>query len=205
MPVIKDELIALFEDVRKIFYPRWDRKRQWRLDVGSDEDRALYGRSHGAAILKERIILINENQLMTQGKDYMEQLLVHEIAHAVTPGSGHGRRWRKRMEQSAQTAVNIGKKALADELLSEVKMYRDSRRPPLCTYVYGRIDEAVMDTGGKLDFDAVITSIGHEIPLHPEDILKRCIKCREVYLYAQQELEGRRKHHEKMKAYMQQV
>jgi hypothetical protein len=52
----------------------------------------------------------------------MDRLLIHEICHAVRPGSGKG--WQARMEKAAQTAEKFGRSLLAQLLREEIAGYQ---------------------------------------------------------------------------------
>jgi len=70
------------EQVRKLFFPRWDRARRWRFLQVEDLNGAM-----GRCIRTTKTIMgisgISGNRLMS--------LLIHETAHAVTE-DGHGKR-----------------------------------------------------------------------------------------------------------------
>ena len=69
-----------FEQIRKDFFPRWDKGNVWQIKL----DTSLPG--HGRCDKKEKTIVI---QRVTDDNDKMDSLLIHEIAHAVTT-DGHG-------------------------------------------------------------------------------------------------------------------
>jgi hypothetical protein len=52
-------------------------------------------------------------------------LLIHEIAHAVSP-NGHGEKWLRRIGKAALKAERLGRRILAELLRKEVCVYERS-------------------------------------------------------------------------------
>jgi hypothetical protein len=82
------------EHVRTVFFPRWDKERQWKIVRANDLDVA---QGHCKRATKKISMLDG-----IEGKD-LYALLIHEIAHAVS-NDCHGKRWLKRMEDAANHA-----------------------------------------------------------------------------------------------------
>ena len=105
-----------FKELKRLFFPRWDRQNLWRISTKSKR------KVHGFCDVDRRVI-----QIVVQHADQDEQdkLLIHEICHAVAAG-GHGKVWQGRMEKAARRADELGRKRLAEMLRQEIVEYQES-------------------------------------------------------------------------------
>ena len=106
-----------FDQVRKEFFPRWDRQRHWRARIA----RKLNG-SVGHCDFTSRVI---EAFQVPDDDDELAALLIHEIAHAAT-ASYHAKRWITRMERAAQQAKAIRRSRLARLIREEIHGYGET-------------------------------------------------------------------------------
>jgi hypothetical protein len=102
-----------FEFVRKEFFPRWDKKKEWFVKKVAELAEGL----QGICVKKDKTILIfylphNENSLYW--------LLVHEICHAISTDL-HGRKWKNRMVRASESAQKKGNKELSNMILHDLK------------------------------------------------------------------------------------
>ena len=104
-----------FDLVRRVFFPRWDRKRLWRLRIVRNLDDSLGNCDFTHRIIKAASVPIDDDELAA--------LLIHEIAHAAT-ASYHAKRWLIRMEKAAQQAKKIGRSRLATLIRQEIDGYK---------------------------------------------------------------------------------
>ena len=103
-----------FLEIKKLYFPRWDREELWRISTRSK--RNVQG--HCDPVRRVIEIVIQHDDL-----DERDQLLIHEICHAVA-GGGHGKTWQSRMEKAAHKADEIGRPRLGDLLREEIVNYR---------------------------------------------------------------------------------
>lgn len=60
-------------------------------------------RTLGMCRYKKRQICVSSNHIRLNPKDQIMNTIFHELAHAITPGDGHGKRWK-------QACVKLGAK-----------------------------------------------------------------------------------------------
>ena len=174
------ELEKEFELIRKKYFPRWDRKKEWKIKIFEDENEIdleeAYGISpehvNGFSADKHRIIYLHRISRLT---------IIHEITHAVI-GPSHGKKFFDRMEQAAKRADDIGDHDLANALRDEIKMYKET---PLITadYVYMRIKDAVVDNvhNPHISFDKVVIFIANDLGLTSDSFLQKYKRADRVY------------------------
>src|SRR5207253_1787653 len=76
---------------------------------------------HGRCDSKRRVIEIVIQHIDPNERD---NLLIHEICHAVANGS-HGKAWQDRMEKAAKRADELDRDRLAKRLRQEIVNYQD--------------------------------------------------------------------------------
>jgi hypothetical protein len=77
------EIESVYEQIRKDYFPRWDRKHEWRIQVVEDLHGAIgfcYDESKTISIVKGSWVS------HSPGLD-IKLILIHEIAHANTTDS----------------------------------------------------------------------------------------------------------------------
>lgn len=109
-------LYRQFQQIKRLFFPRWDRQNQWRISTKSKR------KVHGHCDPDRRVI---EIVVQYADQDEMDRLLIHETCHAVAAG-GHGKVWQDRMEKAAKKADEVGRKRLAEMLRQEIVEYQES-------------------------------------------------------------------------------
>lgn len=113
-----------FHEIKRLFFPRWDRNNEWKL-------RATSARKCQGHCDRERKVI--ELVARHSDPDDQDHLLIHEICHAVTRGF-HGRQWQRRMEKAAETADELGRTRLASLLREEVVRRREQGEGIRLTY-----------------------------------------------------------------------
>lgn len=167
---MKREIERQYEEVRRIFFPRWDRRTMWRLQIVEDLDGA-YGRCDAPHRRIRMISGFNGNQLVL--------VLIHEIAHAVVNG-GHGKKWQARMELAAITAEALGRTELAGLLRREIAGYNDPLARVTAAEVYSEVEDAVIDIP-EAKFLQVVDSVRREYGFNREEFVRRFRRARAVY------------------------
>lgn len=104
-----------FLEIKRQFFPRWDREHCWRISTRSRR------KVHGFCDSARRVI---EIVVQHADLDDRDNLLIHEICHAVAKG-GHGKVWQRRMEKAAKRAEEVGRVRLAELLRQEVVNYQE--------------------------------------------------------------------------------
>lgn len=51
-------------------------------------------RRFGSCRYRERVITLSRPLVLLNGVDEVRDTILHEIAHALTPGDGHGGKWK---------------------------------------------------------------------------------------------------------------
>jgi hypothetical protein len=97
-----------FDEIRRLFFPRWDRNGAWRLEVS--EELLCFG----CCDFEKKTITIRP----LPAGDGLRLLLAHEICHDCA-GRSHGKKWRGRMLMAAAAAAAAGRHDLARMLADE--------------------------------------------------------------------------------------
>jgi hypothetical protein len=98
-----------FRQIKQLFFPRWDRKKLWRIRTSSRRT------ADGCCDSKRRVIKITRR---SANPDERDLVLIHEICHALF--SGHERAWQGRMKKAARRADELGRHQLAQLLRKEI-------------------------------------------------------------------------------------
>jgi len=106
-----------FEEVRRIFFPYWDRQKRWQV-YGLPSDGIIPW--SGQCMRSQRIIVVAAT---TKSMVELWVTLIHEICHAVTR-SEHGDAFWTRMKKVTVHAMGLGMIALADTLESHIKDHK---------------------------------------------------------------------------------
>jgi predicted Zn-dependent protease with MMP-like domain len=153
-----------FEEIRQLYFPRWDPKREWKLQIHT---RRLVD---GICEWDKKKIVINMRT---------DLVLIHEISHAVCR-PGHGQMWLRRMETAAKRADELGEKALAAEIRKEVKVYSETPRLSI-KQVYAIMEDAVLEVSTPLTFKVAVTHLGSHFGMQYKETLAAYPKLRTVY------------------------
>lgn len=112
----------------------------------------------------------------TLNKDTMEQVLIHEICHAVTPGD-HSSRFFKRLRKASRDAERIGRlelhKLLEEDLEGNeraVNDYPDART--VAEELYGRIRDVVIIDQPNISYRDLMSAIAEEFGCYPHELKK---------------------------------
>lgn len=152
-----------FEYVRKTFFPRWDRKREWKIqfveELSGDPDLVAW------SSLSTKTITILRSKCPVG--DHLRAVLIHEICHAISSRAsqplGHGKYWCDRMQDAVETASRLRLIGVAKEIARDIYHWKILHRR-LSNILYELIEDRATKT--EDDFFTVIDRV---MPLASED------------------------------------
>ena len=164
------------EYVRKYFFPRWDKKRQWVIKEVPDFP------SFGLCDKKTKTISIGGWYISTANDQSLLKLLIHEVAHAST-GANHGKKWLNRMQKAAETAKKLGHEQLTKILYEEIENYAPDKVLTVnATMIYDAIEDFVMNPDNyAVTFDDTIKKVAISFGNYPEELVESYKLCKKVY------------------------
>ena len=160
---------AAYQQIRKIYFPRWDRSRSWSLRIC--EKLPCFGCCNRSA----KVIAIRP----IPAGDGLRLLLIHEICHCCA-GSGHGPRWQGRMLMAAATAGRAGMGGLANMIAEEVSVTGTRCAAVPAGEVYGAIRTCAADFPAS-DFDEIKGRVCRRFGLCIEEFEKAYRKARQAF------------------------
>jgi hypothetical protein len=119
--LLQEEFLA----VRKEFFPRWDRKQEWKVKLNYNCKISGYIANCNRES-KTIFLSVGDSPppFMSKPGNYRKLvircLLVHEICHDLTP-AGHGKRFQQRMSATAKRAEELGNVEMAERLQAEIQ------------------------------------------------------------------------------------
>ena len=123
-----------FEYVRNTFFPRWDKKKDWKVEIFSGWVDHLTGTDYtGKGIVPPLVGTCNRKTKTIYLRCAQKESLIHEICHAVS-NDHHGERWRNKMEEKAQLADRLGNNILALEIRLGYVVYKKNYADELSNY-----------------------------------------------------------------------
>ena len=160
-----NELEQEYQNIRKLFFPRWDREGLWKVSSNPPEDRKGCFGLKGYCDTDNKII-----HVMTDSEGY-SLTLVHEICHAVTTQS-HDKKWCRRMMKATAVANQLGNHQLAVMIKEEVDGYAKGLRFGGAAEVESRFHDAVFDAP-SLDFESIVRGVASEHGITSEHLMRR--------------------------------
>lgn len=160
----------LVEEIRRGYFPRWDRDRRWTFHIGTPPGRP---RPRGWCEPGTREIWV---------KDPSDRhVVIHEIVHAVA-GRGHGVKFQRRLRKAADTAEKRGEHSLAASLRKEADLLAETPVED----VYGQLEHAVMEVmlgshQDAPDYDGLIRYLSLDLGLLPHEFRRYYPRGRRVY------------------------
>jgi hypothetical protein len=169
----------LFKQIKREFFPNWDRMNQWKIRRGSRSKwksggQQFFTHESGFCDREKKTIFVSDSM-------DNELVIIHEICHAVASG-GHGVVWQERFRKAATRAAALGKAELSSQILYEIGKYHEELKylQGAATAVYGQIENGLLDSP-TATFDDILNWICCENGSTPEETLKFAKKAREVY------------------------
>jgi hypothetical protein len=163
-----------FERVRETFFPRWDRKREWKVEYTAEplavtaEDHP-YFIAYCAHSTKTITVLCSECLVGNQ----LKVVLIHEVCHAIAFKAfgllGHGDFWRHRMQAIAEKAARLRMLEVAEDISNDVRVWKDLNTLLAWTR-YELIERVARET--EDDFSAVIDRVISVAYEDPEGVYK---------------------------------
>ena len=144
-----NELEQEYQNIRKLFFPRWDREGLWKVSSNLPEDGKV---SSGLGYCDPDNKIIH---VMTDSEGY-SLTLAHEICHAVTTQS-HEKKWFQRMMKANVVADQLGNDQLATEIREDADMFAAAPRLSAAE-VESQFCDAVIDAPG-LDFESILRGV----------------------------------------------
>lgn len=167
------KLQADFREVKRLYFPRWDRADRWRIRCD--------GRLRGCGLCDTKKLLVTV-QVVHADRTQLLLLLIHEIAHAAA-NCGHGKTWQRRMLVAADRADALGERALAAALREEVAGYVSAAEcgSGTAAHAYGTIADAVADCSAAVPFAGLIGNIARDFGMSGRAFVKAYPRARKVY------------------------
>ena len=158
-----NELEQEYQNIRKLFFPRWDREGLWKVSSNLPEDGKV---SSGLGYCDPDNKIIH---VMTDSEGY-SLTLVHEICHAVTTQS-HKEKWFQRMMKANVVADQLGNNQLATEIREDADMFAEDSRKK-ADDIESRFYDAAFESP-DLDFESILRGVATEYGLTSEELLHR--------------------------------
>jgi len=165
-------LSAVFAEVKKSYFARFDRERQWRARFGSATDMTD---EHGYCDDKTRTIFVSRRYLRAS-RDELAVILIHELTHAVLRSASHGAGFMRRLERAAKKADRLKRSALGALLRAHVVEYKNAERVSPAT-IYATMRDLV----GELrpaTFEEALKILGAD---YLDEYLRKCRRLESVY------------------------
>lgn len=112
------DLSQRFQRIKKEFFQSWDKKNQWRIRQDKRYKRPGYAECQA----ERKTIKVNlhnlDNLHRKISEDDVDQLIIHEICHAVV-NRYHGPNFLKQLKEARLHAESIGRRSLAELLLRD--------------------------------------------------------------------------------------
>jgi|APSaa5957512622_1039677.scaffolds.fasta_scaffold21779_2 hypothetical protein len=163
------KLQSVYSYIRSAFFPRWDKKKEWKLKEVWDLP------SEGRCETVQKLIYIKPQSESDQ--DSLHLLLIHEICHAIAPN--HGERWQARMLKAADRARQLGMSSLSALICQESDIYFLDKKKP-ASEVYQQIRQMVQQAP-QASFGSIIRYLAMENGLYRNEMVKKYSQCRKIY------------------------
>lgn len=168
-----------FQEIKRLFFSRWDRQDFWR--VTSQSRRKVHGHCD-----PERKVI----EIVVQHADPDERgrLFIHEICHAVSEMS-HGKKWQQRMEKAARKADELGRQRLTQLIREEIAGYQRSSIG--LKHGYNQIRDA-LNEHPDLTFSQIKRWLADEYGLLVAEVTTSFKRARKVFQEAKREAQEHR-------------
>ena len=168
-------LEAEFEHVQRVFFPRWDRRRQWRVEEGVRSESTA---EEGFCDPERKVIFI-KSSVVSKGGEELTVWLIHEICRAVVGNGSHRKFWQRRMRTAISQAQRVGREQLAALLEADLQASQHVR-VTRAQDVYDTVGDILTDVP-HATFEEVLLRLAGYWGLTPEELLQRYKRLRTVY------------------------
>jgi hypothetical protein len=166
----RGQLKRSFEQVRRDFFPLWDRKKQWRVRA------ATFLAPLGRCEADRKTIFI---RAIPDSEDELKRFLIHEICHHNA--SGHAAKWQRNMETAAQRAKAVGEEKTAEWISEEIGRYQEAEKLEGNWGVYEQLGDWIVDTEGEVPYRRLVVSLAREFGQTVKELEKAHKRLRRVY------------------------
>ena len=156
-----------FQYIRNTFFPTWDHKGQWRLELVD----YLNGSTAFCRPEPKTIEVLKSVDL-----DKLPLILIHEITHAVT-SCGHGKPWLSRRIKRLRGRRSWNERFGATDSIQPRLVWRGRHYRQA---IYAQIVDAVINQPDA-DFMTLISVVGRDYGASGEELLESCKEARKVY------------------------
>ena len=108
-----------FQDVRNLYFPRWDKSHEWDVVYGTLEQ--LRGNT-GYCDTDAKTVYLDRDSMEQFALAEVRAFIIHEICHDIGTAF-HKRGWASRMEIAAKRADGLGEADLAVRLRRHIFAY----------------------------------------------------------------------------------
>ena len=159
------ELQKMYQDIRRTYFPKWDKKCEWKLELVED----LNGSQGFCDTQNKTIYTLYINNL----------IIIHEICHAVTE-QGHNKKWTTRTELAAKDAEKDGDSELATEIRNQLEAY-DMSPKITAKMVYNEVQDIAYMSSSDISYEDTIEFVRRNYGMSERDFLKKYKKTRQAY------------------------
>ena len=169
-------LTIAWMDVRKNFFPRFDKDNRWQAKKGLFTS-MIY--EMGYCDSDRRIVYVAPRAFSQDGNgNTLRTLLIHELTHAVLCDSSHGKRFRRRLEAAKSIALKLRRHELAETLEREIDDYAIGNVEVVpVSAVYSDMEDLVTERRPKT-YDDAFRFLSQRYPIH---FLRKCRRLRASY------------------------
>ena len=108
-----------FMDVRKKYFPRWDKRCEWKIAYGTH---VQLRDSTGYCDSVVKTVFLHGGVFPNMPEAGQLTLIIHEICHDVAAAS-HNRTWALRMKRASERADSLGELEVAENLRNDIDSY----------------------------------------------------------------------------------
>lgn len=159
------DLSQRFQRIKREFFPRWDKNNQWRIRQDKRYKRPGYAECQA----ERKTIKVNlyklDNLNRNISEDDVDQLIIHEICHAVV-NQYHGPNFYKRIKEVRLHAESIGRRSLAELILKDEDR---SRNRLIGKNLHASICEQIYDWTSQTTTEGKDISYGDMMRIVAED------------------------------------
>ena len=113
------DLENLYQNIRRLYFPRWDANREWTAEFGNAEQ---LRNNTGYCDTAAKTLYFDCRSMTSMSEEGSRAFVIHEICHDVG-AAFHNRAWSVRMAQAALRAEQLGEDEVAAILRSDIELY----------------------------------------------------------------------------------